>query len=230
MDILLTAATGAEIAPLIKQIGGHSDAEKGPFQVGVHNIYIGITGVGMVSTAYKLAKLLAVRSYDLVVQAGIGGSFDRNIELGSVVAVGSDRFADIGAMDGEEFIDIFDLGLLQVDEYPFVSKLLNNPLDINSLSIDLPVVDALTVNTVTGNEERVKELASRHKCTLESMEGAAFHYVCMLEEQSFLQVRAISNYVERRNRAGWQIGKAIGALNDAIADVFATLPAKMPAF
>lgn len=228
MDILLTAATGAEIAPLIKQIGGHSDAEKGPFLVGVHNIYIGITGVGMVSTAYKLVKLLAVKSYDLVIQAGIGGSFNRSIELGTVMAVGSDRFADIGAMDGEVFIDIFDLGLLQVDEQPFVSKLLNNPLNINSLGINLPVADALTVNTVTGNEERVKELASRHNCTLESMEGAAFHYVCLMEKQPFLQVRAISNYVERRNRAGWQIGKAVGRLNDAVADVFATLPDQMP--
>ena len=34
------------------------------------------------------------------------------------------------------------------------------------------------------------------------MEGAAFMYVCLMHQVPFAQIRAVSNVVERRNRAG----------------------------
>jgi futalosine hydrolase len=37
------------------------------------------------------------------------------------------------------------------------------------------------------------------------MEGAAVFYVCQMEKIPFLQLRAISNRVEKRNRNAWNI-------------------------
>ena len=45
------------------------------------------------------------------------------------------------------------------------------------------------------------------------MEGAAFMYTCAVNGVPYAQVRAVSNVVERRNRAAWQIGPAVAALS-----------------
>lgn len=52
---------------------------------------------------------------------------------------------------------------------------------------------------------------------VESMEGAAFMYACLLHGVPFAQVRAVSNRVERRNRAAWRLDEAIARLNEVAA-------------
>src|SRR5690606_23292382 len=49
---------------------------------------------------------------------------------------------------------------------------------------------------------------------LESMEGAAVFYACAQEELPCIQVRAISNYVEQRDKSSWKIDLAITNLNN----------------
>ena len=48
------------------------------------------------------------------------------------------------------------------------------------------------------------------------MEGAAVFYACKMNNVPCLQVRAISNYVEPRNKENWQINLAINNLNNWI--------------
>jgi futalosine hydrolase len=88
MKILLVAATSAEIAPLIAQhgLGSHTDS----FMLGKYQVKVLITGVGMVSTAFALGQELAKNSYDLAINAGIAGSFDRSIPLGKVLHISDD--------------------------------------------------------------------------------------------------------------------------------------------
>jgi futalosine hydrolase len=47
------------------------------------------------------------------------------------------------------------------------------------------------------------------------MEGAAFMSACLIHKVAFAQVRAVSNFVERRNRASWKMADAILNLNGA---------------
>lgn len=214
MNILLTAATGAEIALSIKHIASAGiEVKPGVFDYSGHKVTIAVTGVGMVATTYNLTGILAKEQFDLVLQAGIAGTFDRNIPLGEVVAVGKDRFADLGAEDGEDFIDVFDLGLTRPDAPPYDNKALINPY-LDELNLQLKRVDAITVNTVTGNELSVERLGRQYPAMLESMEGAAFHYVCLQESVRFAQIRAVSNYVERRNKQGWKMEVALNNLNE----------------
>ncbi len=214
MKILLTAATGAEIALSIKHIAS-AGIEVKPlvFDYSGHMVTFAVTGVGAVATAYNLTRLLASGEYDLVIQAGIAGSSDRDISLAEVVAVGKDRFADLGVEDGANFIDVFDLGLDKPDEPPYANKWLLNP-NLGELNIQLKVADAITVNTVTGSEASVERLQQSFPGILESMEGAAFHYVCLREGVKFVQIRAVSNYIERRNRENWKIEEALANLNE----------------
>jgi len=80
-------------------------------------------------------------------------------------------------------------------------------------NFNLKNVGAITVNTVHGNEASIKKVTERLSPQLESMEGAAFFHACTQMDVPCIQIRAVSNYVEKRNRDSWNIGLAIKNLN-----------------
>ena len=59
--------------------------------------------------------------------------------------------------------------------------------------------------------------------SIESMEGAYVHYVCIKENIPFIHLRAISNYVGERDKSQWQIKLAINNLHSNIHDVISQL-------
>ena len=203
MKLLIVSATLAEI-----QIFANT-----PFQ-GHHQIDTLVTGVGMMATSYTLTKHLQTHTYDLVLQVGVGGNFNQNISLGSVVLISSDRYGDLGAEDHEDFLDIFQLGLLEPNDAPYTDKQLFTPLLPIHEKLNLPHANAITVNSVSGCERTIKLREEKYGCDVESMEGAAFHYVCLSEKVAFAQVRAISNYVTPRDKSQWKMKEAIINLNN----------------
>lgn len=214
MNLLVVSATEAEIAPLIAYLRQHwHQSSDSVFSNGTHELHLLTTGVGMMPATYALTKALAQHSYQFAVQAGIAGSFSREISLGELVVVEQEILGDLGAEDHHLFHDVFDLELAQSDEFPFSKKsLLTKSCDWLDLS-DLRKVSSLSVNTVSGSSFTANARQKKYDCDIENMEGAAFHYVCLKEGISFLQVRSISNYVEARNRAAWKIEEAVSALN-----------------
>jgi futalosine hydrolase len=55
------------------------------------------------------------------------------------------------------------------------------------------------------------------------MEGAAFHYVCLLERINFLQLRAISNRVGERDKSKWKLKESIENLNKELLNIIENL-------
>ncbi len=198
MRILIVAATETEIASLVR--------EKPPLRRGTHLETL-TTGVGMVATAAHTARALASTRYDLALNFGVCGSFDRSLEPGRVVHVVSDRIAELGAEDGDAFLTIEELGL-PVDPV-FVNS---DPPAIDPLG-RLPAVRGITVNTVHGNERSIADVVRRFSPQVESMEGAAFMHACLISQVPFAHVRAVSNAVEPRNREAWALREAIANLD-----------------
>jgi futalosine hydrolase len=214
MRVLLVAATEAEIAPTLEALRGQQETSNGVYTVGVC-----ITGVGMLATAYELTKALSTESWDYVLGAGIAGSFSQTLHLGDCVVVESEQIADFGAEDGEQFLDVFSMGLVKANRAPFTHRLMVNPLVSPPFPIKhLQRVPGLTVTTVSGHEPTIAQRIAHYHASVESMEGAALHYVCLKENIPFLQLRAISNYVTRRDRNAWRMTDAIAALNTQLAD------------
>jgi futalosine hydrolase len=175
-----------------------------------------ITGVGMVATAFSLGNHLATHKYDLAINLGIAGSFDQNIILGEVVEITEDTLAELGAEDSEEFLTIESMG--------FGESVFKPSASLSQFgNFNLKQATAITVNTVHGHEPSIKKLNSRIQPQLESMEGAAFFYACKQANVPCLQIRAVSNYVEKRNRDTWQIGRAIKNLNSFAGEFIKTL-------
>ncbi len=212
MKILLAAATAAEIAETLNWLRGMDPENPVP-----ENVDVCITGVGLLTSTFRLTKALAYSDYDLVIGAGIAGAFDRNLQLGQCVIVSSEQLADFGAEDGPEFLDAFDMGLEKADEPPFTAGKLLNPMDgLPEFMTALPQASALTVLKVSGNEPTIEERTLRYGASVESMEGAALHYACLSLGIPFIQLRSISNYVTRRDRSAWQLKPAIDALNSTL--------------
>jgi len=169
-----------------------------------------ITGVGMVNTTFELTRLLSSTKYNYIINIGIAGSFDRTISLGEVVWVRKELFSEMGAEDGDDFLSLIQLGLQSHDEFPFEWGELKAPIlpELNTLA-QLKQVRGITVNKVHGNDESILKTNMQFSPQVESMEGAAVFYVALKMNIPCIQIRSISNYVERRNRDAWQIPLAL---------------------
>jgi len=183
-----------------------------------------VTGVGMVATAYALGLHLAATRYDLVINLGVAGSFDRSLALGEVVEITNDTFSELGAEDDARFLPIDHLGFGKSSFNAGTSlAALRDQFNISHPGFSLKHVTGVTVNTVHGNEHTIHQITSRLNPQVESMEGAAFFYACHQAGVPGLQIRAVSNYVEKRNRDNWQIGLAIKNLNTFAAELLNAL-------
>jgi futalosine hydrolase len=202
MKILVIAATPPELGPLTEQYSSHP------------NLTILFSGAGMVATAYALGRELALNTYHLVINAGIAGSFDRSIPLGQVLNVTEDHFAELGAEDDEEFLPFESLGIGGSSGVIF-----QPPAECPRILNELKKAKGITVNTVHGNEFSIYKTAQRLQPVTESMEGAAAGFACLQAGVACIQVRAISNYVEKRNREAWNIPLAIKNLNTFVAQL-----------
>ena len=170
-----------------------------------------ITGVGMVSTAIAVAKELSSNQYDLVVNIGIAGSFNRSLEVGSVVEVNEDYLSELGAQDSNRFLSPLEMELEM--DYK-----VNMPERTH-----LKKVRGITVNTVHGDELSIMKIVHRLNPQVESMEGAACMLACKYANVPCVQIRAISNAVEKRNKSNWNIPLAIQQLNKELEQFISTL-------
>lgn len=222
MRILIVAATEPEVSKFKEDIrfakfdcdqGTHSSPELKE-ACEKNDINFLVTGVGMVSTAYQLGKHLANNHYDLAINLGIAGSFDRDIPLGEVVEITQDTLAELGAEDDEQFITIEQLG--------FGESVFHSTYTLPA-AFNIRKTTSVTVNAVHGNEASIQKLSKRVNPQIESMEGAAFFYACKEAGVPTLQIRTVSNYVEKRNRDAWQIGLAVKNLNRFAAELLTQL-------
>lgn len=200
MKILVVAATRAELTGLYQTF----ELPKDNF-VQTSKFDVAITGVGMTATAFALGKYLP-GDYDLVLNLGIAGCYDREIPLGNILNITTDTFSELGAEDKDDFLTIDTLGFGKSS----YAAIVNPAVSLKNL----PQVNGITVNKVHGNTRSITNVTNRLHPVTESMEGAAVFYCCEQLGISSIQIRSISNYVEQRNREAWKIGLAIKNLND----------------
>lgn len=209
MNILIVAATQFEVKPLldlleIKYI--HVGLQHSEKVFENKQIQVLITGVGMVNTAYMMGRY-SNSLYDLILNVGVCGAFDKTLEIGQLVEVTEDTLSELGAEDGDNFITYDQLHLGETHIYNSYTN--DEFWKINNLK----KVKGITVNTVHGNNSSIEKIKKRHHPDVESMEGAAFLASCG-RAKHYTQIRAISNFVEKRDKSKWNMPLAIKNLND----------------
>jgi futalosine hydrolase len=217
MICLLVAATVTEISPFLEYYRDTKNQLHNNLQVDVL-----ITGVGLVASTYFITKQLQIRRPDIIIQAGIAGCFDKNIALGSVVVVKEEAIGDQGVIESGKMKTLFDLGLVEKDQFPFTKGWLINK-SVYLKKVKLKKVKGITINEITTSKQKIGFYQDSFDPAIESMEGAALHYVCLLEKIPFLQVRSISNYIGERNKRKWNIKESINNLNKELIRLLESL-------
>ena len=218
MDILIVAATEIEIKPILCYL------EKRNFILNNHMFRIITGGIGCLATSYALLKEIYTQKPDLIIQPGIGGTFNNPYSPGEVVAISSEILADLGAAENGGFMDIFDLGLMEENAYPFHLKALENPYVATLNHISIPVAAGITVNEISTGRNRIELLEKKYKPQTESMEGAALHYIGIQEKIPFIQIRGLSNFIGERDKSKWVLNEAIDNLNEVLIRYVNSIP------
>jgi futalosine hydrolase len=218
MHILLAAATTVEIQPTLDfLLNRRSNAATGSSSPNPspHRISTLITGAGSLPTAWSLMRQIDRDRPDLIIQAGIAGSFTGKPH-GHLFAIRDEALADLGVWEDLQFKSLFDLGLAHPDQSPFSKGLLVNPyLSLLRLT-GLEPASSLTVNEVSTDAGRIAWYRENTNAAVESMEGGALHYIGLREKIAFLQIRSISNDIGIRDKSRWNIPLSIQRLNDRL--------------
>ena len=218
MTILIIAATKLEIEPFLTATNLPDFNGNNLASVILKNTSadILITGIGMTCTAYYLTKTLLNKKYELVINAGICGSFNDDLLIGETVEVITEIFGDLGIENPTGFSTLFEMKFIKPNDFPYSDGRL-----VNSKNIGLhkfKKVNGLTVNSSHGRKESIDFIRKKFDADVESMEGAAVFYICLLENIPFIEIRSISNRVETRNTNNWNIPLAIKNLNQELIE------------
>jgi futalosine hydrolase len=205
MHIVVCAATAFEIQPAIDFIKK---------ELNENDIEVLITGIGLMETTYSLTKFISQRKPGLIIQAGIAGCFNNQAHLGKVVIIEKDTVADLGVTENESFVPVFRIGLTGADQFPWQKGWLVNGSELID-KVSLPKVTGITVNEISTSKEKLSYYRSIG-AEIESMEGAAMHYVALKENIPFIQLRGLSNFIAERDKTKWKMEESIKTLNEEI--------------
>lgn len=218
MKILIVAATSMEVKLLTEEmefIREKSNSLK-EYRLNNKEADVLLTGIGTTFTTFHLTLTLIKKKYDLVLSVGIAGSLSDDLQIGEVVNVISDEFADLGIEDKSGFLTLFESGFVHDNEFPFVNGQLK-AAESNGF-LKMKKVAGITANKSHGNSSSIAELQKKFSAQIETMEGAAVFYVCNQLDVPCFQIRAISNYVEPRNPLQWNIPLALENLKIAVLE------------
>ncbi len=214
MNLLIVAATAIELSPFLEQYRTDKALSA--------DIDVLITGIGLTATTYSLTRQLKFKRPDLIIQAGVGGCFDNSIPLGAVLAIKQEAIADQSVIELDKLKTLFELNLVPQDQYPFSKGWLVNKSDILK-KVKLKKVKGVSVNEITTSKQKVKFYKETFSPVVESMEGAALHYVCLMEKIPFVQLRSVSNYIAERNKKNWNMKESIINLNNELINLLQLL-------
>ncbi|CAM4320804.1 futalosine hydrolase [Deinococcus marmoris] len=184
------------------------------------NARVIVSGVGVVAAAMATARALQEQNAGLVISAGIGGAYPSSGLLPGDLALSSQIVqADLGAWDGERFLDFDGLGLSILPDAPHAGRFSTwaaAPEVARRTGARLGPL--LTLSSVTGSLETAASLQERFSGALtEGMEGAGIAHAALLAGVPVLEVRGVSNAVGPRDRASWRIPQALAATRRGVA-------------
>ena len=181
------------------------------------------TGIGVVNTAHALTRQFEAELPALVIQFGIAGAYvPACLPVASVALATEEIYGDVGVItpDGWKPADEIGIPLVPGDD-PLFNRF---PLDLEMVRRAAELCGArcgpfVTVSQCTGVQALGDTLHHRFSALCESMEGAAAAHICALYNVPFLEVRGISNLVEDRARARWNIIGAATVAQQAVIKI-----------
>ena len=200
------------------------------------------SGVGKANAA-AAATLLALHQPQALLVLGCGGALPGSqLQVGDLALASSEIFGDEGVLTLQGFQD---LGAMHLPLPNSSSTPLYNtcPVDATWLrrageqltpfaagaGIALGTGPFVTVSTCSGTTAGGEILARRSGGICENMEGAAAALVCARHNIPFCELRGISNLVEDRNLARWDLAAAAQIAQQALITLLCNEPGQVSA-
>ena len=223
--IAVTAATPLEISALIEAFQAQRYPAPLPWDIYVaeeasRKIIFSISGIGTSNAAAASALLAHLFAPGLLITTGCAGAYPGcGLGIGDIALATSEVFADEGVVIPEGWRSLRQIGIPLLErngrrffnEIPLTAQVTSAAEKVaEHLGIAAPATGRfLTVATCSGTTARGTELQERFDGICENMEGAAVALVAARYGIACMELRGISNYVEERDRARWDIHLAV---------------------
>ncbi|MFN8207759.1 MAG: hypothetical protein U0T82_10200 [Bacteroidales bacterium] len=223
MRLLLVSATAHEVQPLLRQAGLQGNFEAGTRRqatLGGHTLDFLVTGVGTPLTLLHLGLAARVSNPDLVINAGLAGSFSGEYPPGTTALVVQEAFGDLGIFLNGVFHSLEAKRLCDPDLFPFRKGVLDIPVP-SALNACLPSkrLKGLTVNAMNAGIIEKSLTVYSYDPDLETMEGAAVALFCAQYAIPCVLLRTISNRTSEPDSQKWDMETAINKLNQAVSSL-----------
>ncbi len=235
--IVILAATRMEIAPLLDKstVKRETRSTVGRPVIEIEhadqNAMVVITGPGMINTAQALTMAMERFRPALVLQTGIAGVFEKaGLRTGDIAVAESEHYIhtglDRGGLSTPPAPLPFDL--IEADPGTRMGRFLVDPaladhartvIDDGFEKEPCRVIKGpfITVSTITATHATAERLFAAYTPCMEAMEGAASAQIAALYKVAFLEIRAGSNLVGKRDKTQWEIPLAAGRASKAIS-------------
>lgn len=175
----------------------------------VGSLTVALCGIGPAAAAMSTYALAGRYQPERITLAGIAGAFaESGHKPGDLVQVSQDTFADLGYHDET---GVFNLDDMKLPHLPRKEGPMGCRFSL-AAPFDLPRATALTVSTITSDDDRATALWGRFRADLENMEGAAVAMAAETLGIPVCQIRAVSNRVGPRDPKSWLIKEPLARL------------------
>ena len=222
--IIVTASTRLELSLLIRDLSalpfpgaGHLDSFRG--QLKGREVLLAVTGIGKVNAACAATVLLERFTPRLLINTGCGGACaGSGLSVGDLAIASEENFPEEGVEtpQGWRGLDLIGIPVFEGRGERVFNRF---PLDGNLAAAALgwarehgfrgELGPFHTVSTCSGTAGRGAELLRRYPGICENMEGGALAQVALVYGVPFLEVRGVSNLVEDRDLARWDLKRAV---------------------
>ncbi|MEP7054090.1 MAG: futalosine hydrolase [Actinomycetota bacterium] len=223
--IAIITAVAAERDAIARGAGVVEHLQAGPFETirgtvrADADIAVVAAGVGPAAAA-SAAMAIALSGVDVLISAGVAGGFSGRADIGDIVVATVALAGDLGVQTAEGFLDLSKLGFGASAYTVDVAASADTAERLAAAGLATRRGPVLTVSSATGTDERATELAERYDAVAEAMEGAGVGHVAALMGIPFVELRAVSNLVGRRDLTAWNLPVALATLERAMRTLF----------
>ena len=178
-----------------------------------------ITGPGVVNCVQALTAMIERTSPVMIIVTGCGGAFCQSgLDIGDIGIASTEIDIHTG-IENENHIfplDILPFNLIETGKlcikniYPVTDKLKDKAVMIlkkycERKGIKVREGPFVTVSTITASNERANILYNHFNPIIEAMEGSGCAHVALHYNIEFLEIRAVSNMVGKRDISKWNL-------------------------
>jgi futalosine hydrolase len=184
-------------------------------------VVICVSGIGKINAASATAAMIERYQPQLVISTGCAGAYPGSgLSIGDLVVASEEILGDEGVITSKGWLDLQGMKMPYLvqgerrfyNEIPLCGPAVEKALQLaGACDIGMVAGRFVTVSTCSGTDQQGEELARRFSAVSENMEGAAVALTCLRYGIDCLEIRGISNLVEERNMAAWDIGRAVEA-------------------